>query len=70
MAKAQQEMLLELEPHEVEQIAEDVTCTLRLTLTRAPGGRLVANEDATKLHCHCSPLQAELELRPAGEAQT
>ena len=33
-------------------------------------GRFRLREDATKLHCHCSPLEADLELSPAGEGAT
>jgi hypothetical protein len=69
VAKARQQLLLELEPPDVERIAERVVSQLGWSLTRAPGS-LVANEDATKLHCHCSPLNAELELRPAGDTGT
>jgi hypothetical protein len=70
VAKARQQLLLELEPRDVERIAEEVARELGWDLTRAPGGDLAVNEDATRLHCHCAPLDAELELKAAGEART
>jgi hypothetical protein len=64
MAKASQQLLLELPPDEVERLAETTVAELGWELSRQPGGRLIVDEDATKLHCHCAPLHAELDLHP------
>lgn len=69
MAKASQQLLLELPPDEVERLAATTVAELGWELSREPGRRLIVDEDASKLHCHCSPLQAELELQPAPGGQ-
>jgi hypothetical protein len=63
MAKAHQQLLLDLPAEDVERLAERTVAELGWELSREPDGRLIVDEDATKLHCHCSPLHAELELR-------
>ena len=70
MAKARQELHLELPPGEVAEIARRVVAALGWELSRDEEGRLVVDEDVTKLHCHCSPLRAALELHPTPERAT
>jgi hypothetical protein len=70
MAKARQELHLELPPGEVAEIAERVVAALGWELSEEEEGQLVVDEDMTKLHCHCSPLRAELELHSAPERGT
>ena len=64
MAKARQQLSLELPPDEVVRLAETTAAELGWELSQESDGRLIVDEDATKLHCHCSPLHAELELEP------
>ena len=65
MSKARSKLVLESEPSEVETLAERVAADLGWELERADVGHLVIYEDATRLHCHCSPLRAELQIRAA-----
>ncbi len=64
MAKARQQLSLELPPDEVVRLTETTAAELGWELSQESDGRLIIDEDATKLHCHCSPLHAELELKP------
>ncbi len=69
MAKAGQQLLLDLPPSAVERIIKTAVAELGWKLTGEPDGRLIVDEEVTKLPCHCSPLHAELELRPVQGGQ-
>ncbi len=45
---------------EVEALARRVASELGWAVEDSTPGRLTLAEDATKLHCHCQPLRAEL----------
>ena len=44
--------------------------SLRWGLEHRGDGRIEVREDATRLHCHCSPLTARLTVHATGSGRT
>jgi hypothetical protein len=62
VATAKQELVIELEARDLERVIDRVVANLGWDLSRPAADVLRADEDATKLHCHCAPLHAEMVL--------
>jgi len=69
-AKAGSDLALGLDLQLAEEVAEEAVAKLGWSLERAQDGRLIVHEDASKLHCHCSPLRAELTFITSGPSST
>ena len=70
MTKRRQELTLPLAPDDVAQVILDVSRDLGWSVAPATNGGFEIREDATKLHCHCTPLRVRLMLSATTEGTT
>lgn len=70
MAKARQDLLIDLGAGELTRVVERVVGELGWELDASGRDGLLVHEDATRLHCHCAPIRAEVELGEAGDRRT
>ncbi|GIK83233.1 MAG: hypothetical protein BroJett024_43380 [Alphaproteobacteria bacterium] len=69
VSKARSKLVLQSQPSELRNVARRVVADLGWEVEHAKGALLVY-EDATRLHCHCSPLRAELKFKAAENGET
>jgi hypothetical protein len=70
VSRSRQRLVLPLDQPGVEAILDRVSSELGWTVERAAPDRLQVNEDATRLHCHCAPLEAGIRLTPTTSGET
>jgi hypothetical protein len=63
-------LLLPLDRPGVDAILERVSGELGWSLEREAPDRLRLHEDPTRLHCHCAPLEANVQLTPTASGET
>ena len=66
MSRSRASLRLPLGSAAAQRTAEGVAAGLGWEFESTGPGSLVIDEDATRLHCHCSPLRAHLTLRSLG----
>lgn len=63
MARASQRLVIDRGPDAIAEAASEVAAALGWEVDVLSSNELILYEDATRLHCHCSPLRAELQLK-------
>lgn len=70
VSRSRQRLVLPLDRVDVDEVISRVSSELDWTLEREGPDQLTVSEDATKLHCHCAPLQASVELSSTAPGET
>ena len=69
-SRSRQRLVLPLPKDRVDDLLSDVAGELGWKLERMAPEQLVVREDATRLHCHCSPIEATLSLAASEAGST
>ena len=70
ISRSSQRLLLPLGPERACELVVGAASQLGWTSEQVVPGQLRLREDATRLHCHCAPLEADLTLRPFSDEAT